>query len=138
MNLPNVSKGDVMGKDPAVSLGDLLAKVKSHPDINKAGMILCHNGIVRDFSRSGGKEVRELKVSVDQSRIESVKSWALSQPGIVALEIRAFEGSFTVGEDLLLVVLAGDIRDNVFSVMKELIERIKTECVRKTETFAVF
>ena len=116
-----------MGKDPAVSLGDLLAKVKSHPDINKAGMILCHNGIVRDFSRSGGKEVRELKVSVDQSRIESVKSWALSQPGIVALEIRAFEGSFTVGEDLLLVVLAGDIRDNVFSVMKELIERIKTE-----------
>jgi molybdopterin synthase catalytic subunit len=53
------------------------------------------------------------------------------------LEIRAFEGSFTVGEDLLLVVLAGDIRDNVFSVMKELIERIKTECVRKTETFAV-
>jgi len=123
-----------MAKKTSVSLDHLLTRVKSHPDITKAGMILCHNGIVRDFSRSGGK-VRELTVVVDQSGIESVKSWALSQPGIVALEIEAFEGSFSVGEDLLLVVLAGDVRENVFSVMKELIERIKTECVKKTEIF---
>ncbi|MFH0958077.1 MAG: molybdenum cofactor biosynthesis protein MoaE [Pseudomonadota bacterium] len=124
-----------MVKEPSVSLEHLLARVKAHPDIMKAGMILCHNGIVRDFSRMDGRGVVELQVSVDRPRIESVKSWALSQPGIVALEIEAFEGSFTVGEDLLLVVLAGDIRENVFSVMKELIERIKTECVKKTEIF---
>ena len=124
-----------MGKHPEASLEDLLARVKSHPNISKAGMILCHNGIVRDFSRSGGKIVKELIVEVDESRLDAVKSWALSQPGIVALEIGALQGSFSVGDDLLFVVLAGDIRENVFSVMRELIERIKTECVNKTEIF---
>lgn len=122
-----------MGKRPKVSLEDLLTRVKSHPNISKAGMILCHNGIVRDFSRSGGKMVQELVVEVDESRLDAVKSWALSQPGIVALEIGALQGSFSIGDDLLFVVLAGDVRENVFSVMRELIERIKTECVNKTE-----
>ncbi len=118
---------------PSVSLDTLLKKVKSSPNISKAGMILCHNGIVRDFSRVEEKTVRKLSVQVDSSAIDSAKSWALSQPGMVAVEIKALEGDFEVGDDLLFVVLAGDIRENVFSVMRELIETIKTTGVRKKE-----
>lgn len=127
-----------MKRDPSVSLEGMIAKVKSHPNISKAGMILCHNGIVRDYSRVGGEEVRALSITVDHSAIERVKSWAISNPGIVAVEIAAFEGDFAVGDDLLYVVLAGDLRENVFAVMKELIDKIKTECVSKKEIMSKF
>lgn len=122
-----------MAKKSEDSLEAMIAKVKSHPNISKAGMILCHNGIVRDFSRQDGKKVRSLSVQVDVSAIEHAKSWALSKPGIVAVEILALEGDFVVGDDLLYVVVAGDLRENVFSIMRELIEKIKTGCVKKKE-----
>ncbi len=124
-----------MAKQSADSLEGLIAKVKSHPNISKAGMILCHNGIVRDFSRTDGKKVQALSVKVDRSAIENAKSWALSQQGIVAVEIAALEGDFGVGDDLLYVVVAGDLRENVFNVMRELIEKIKTGGVSKKEIF---
>lgn len=117
----------------SLSLESLLRKVKSSPNISKAGMILCHNGIVRDFSRVGRKKVCALSVNVDEAGIEGVKAWASSQPGIVAVEIEALNGTFKVGDDLLYVVIAGDIRENVFTIMREVIERIKKTCVSKTE-----
>ncbi len=122
-----------MAKQSSDLLEGLIAKVKSHPNISKAGMILCHNGIVRDFSRSDGKKVRSLSVKVDNSAIENARSWALSQSGIVAVEITALEGEFSVGDDLLYVLVAGDLRENVFNIMRELIEKIKTGCVSKKE-----
>lgn len=124
-----------MEESPSVSLETLLKKVKSSPNISKAGMILCHNGIVRDFSRVGDKTVCRLSVSVDSAAINDLKKWALNQPGMVAVEIEAMEGDFTVGDDLMFVVLAGDVRENVFAVMRELIERIKTTCVSKKEFY---
>ncbi len=51
------------------------------------------------------------------------------------MEIAALEGDFGVGDDLLYVVVAGDLRENVFNVMRELIEKIKTGCVSKKEIF---
>jgi len=36
-----------------MDLTDMIKKVKSHPDYKKAGMILCHNGVVRETSRDG-------------------------------------------------------------------------------------
>jgi molybdopterin synthase catalytic subunit len=122
--------------DDSVSLERLIANVKSHPQISRAGMILCHNGIVREFDRSGARHVTGLKVSVNRSEIERVKLWAESQPGIVAVEVEAFEGEFHVGDDLLYVVVAGDIRENVFAVMRETVERIKADGVRKTELYS--
>ena len=101
----------------SVSLDRLIARVKAHPQISRAGMILCHNGIVREFDRSGARRVRGLRVVVNRSEIERVRLWAKSQPGIVAVEIEAFEGEFQVGDDLLYVVVAGDVRENVFAVM---------------------
>ena len=44
----------------------LIEKIKKHPDYHKAGMILCHNGFVRETSRDGRK-VSGLLVKVDHS-----------------------------------------------------------------------
>lgn len=119
-----------------VSLDSLIARVKAYPEISRAGMILCHNGIVREFDRSGTRRVSGLKVVVNLLEIEHIRLWAKSQPGIVAVEIEAFEGEFHVGDDLLYVVVAGDVRENVFAVMRETVERVKAEGVRKTEFYS--
>lgn len=123
-----------MNRDP-LSMDQLIAQAKAHPDIHRAGMILCHNGFVRESDRSGKRRVKALHVSVDQASIEDIRSWAESQPGIVTVIIRALEGEFRVGEDLLYIVVAGDIRENVFRVMRETVERAKAAAVHKQEQY---
>ena len=46
----------------------------------------------------------------------------------------ARSGRLLPGDDLLLLVVAGDFRENVLSVMTELLDRVKAEAVRKQET----
>ena len=121
------------GKTP--SLEGLVARVKAHPEISRAGMILCHNGIVRGSDRSGAKRVRALKVAVDSSAIERIRSWGEEQPGIVTVAIEALAGELHVGDDLLFVVVAGDLRENVFEVTRQVIDRIKAGAVHKTEIY---
>jgi molybdopterin synthase catalytic subunit len=128
--------GGVILAADRVSLEGLIKRVKAHPEISRAGMILCHNGIVREFDRSRTRRVSGLKVVVNRSKIQHIRSWAKSQPGIVAVEIEAFEGEFHVGHDLLYVVVAGDVRENVFAVMRETVEMIKAEGVSKTELYS--
>lgn len=119
-----------------MSLETLIARVKAHPHISRAGMILCHNGIVRESDRSGTHRVTGLRVAVDRAAIEQIQNWAESVPGIVAVAIEALEGEFSVRDDVLYVVVAGDVRENVFAVMRETVERIKTTAVHKTEHYA--
>lgn len=118
-----------------VSMDELIARVKRRSNIHEAGMILCHNGIVRNSDRSGKNRVASLRVRVNGEKIQEIRSWGESQPGIVAVEIEALEGEFHVGEDLLYVVVAGDIRENVFQVTREVVEKIKAEAVSKTEVY---
>lgn len=107
-----------------MSMDHLIAGIKAHPDIARAGMILGHNGIVRESDRSGAQRVRALKVVVDRAAIERIRSWGESQPGIVAVAIEASEGGFRVGDDLLFVAVAWDVRENVFAATREIVERI--------------
>ncbi|AFM27631.1 molybdenum cofactor biosynthesis protein MoaE [Desulfomonile tiedjei] len=118
------------------SLEHLIAEVKAHPHIGRAGMILCHNGIVREFARSDGRTVTGMEVAPNYTSIENIRKWAESQPGIVAVAIQAMEGELRVGDDLLYIVVAGDIRENVFTVLRETLERVKAEGVQKTEHYA--
>ncbi len=118
------------------TLQDMIAEVKSHPEIRSAGMLLCHNGFVRATSRAG-KEVESLRVSADVPKIRQIRDWALSQPGIIAVEIEALEGEFKVGDDLLYVVVAGDIREHVFDTMRATVEKLKTDGVSKSERLLV-
>jgi len=116
-------------------MDDLIARIKSHPRIREAGMLLCHNGIVRESDRSGEKRVRALQVKVDRAKVEEIRAWGESLPGIVAVVIEALEGEFQVGDDLLFVVVAGDIRENVFQATRQTLERAKAEAVNKTELY---
>jgi len=122
-------------REKHASLCDLIQAVKRHPDINRAGMILVHNGIVRAYDKSGTRQVKAVHVAVDRDAIQRMREWAAAQEGIVAVAIEAFEGELAVGDDLLYIVLAGDIRENVLPVMRETIDQLKSTAVRKREVY---
>ena len=74
-------------------------------------------------------------MKVDYAKVDEIRTWAESKEGIVVVIIEALEGEFHVGDDLLFIVIAGDIRENVLSAMRETIDRLKTEAVTKGEQY---
>ncbi|HOO91262.1 MAG TPA: molybdenum cofactor biosynthesis protein MoaE [Syntrophales bacterium] len=116
-----------------MDLTDMIRKVKSHPDYKKAGMILCHNGVVRNTSRDG-RPVSELLVKADYDRLREIISEIKRRPGIIEVLVEVQEGMLSPGDDVMLVVVAGDFRENVFSALRDAVDRIKSEVTKKTES----
>ncbi|MGD9183198.1 MAG: molybdenum cofactor biosynthesis protein MoaE [Desulfobacterales bacterium] len=113
----------------------LLDEIKRHPDFEKVGMILCHNGVVRATARDGRK-VKGLKVAVDHAKLEQIIMEQSQKPGIVDIQVNIVENkNLAVGEDIMHLIVAGDIRENVISVLKDTLEAIKTSVTDKTEYF---
>jgi len=115
-----------------MDLSEMIVKIKSHPDYHKAGMILCHNGVVRGTSRSGGP-VKEIVVKADRNRLGEIVAEMKKRKGIVEILAEVRDGRLAVGEDVMFVVVAGDFRENVFSALIDLVEKIKGEVTAKTE-----
>lgn len=112
----------------------IINELKKEPDFaQNVGMILVHNGVVRQWSRKDKSEVTRLEVKVDGEKITGIIKAAENRPGIFRVLAEAREGTFTPGEDLMLVVVAGDIRENVFPVLEETVNRIKKEALSKKE-----
>ncbi|MBW1765073.1 MAG: molybdenum cofactor biosynthesis protein MoaE [Deltaproteobacteria bacterium] len=117
-----------------MDISQTIAEMKKDPDFAKnTGMILIHNGIVRAWSLKNRSTVTELEVISDHERIELLRSEYEKKPGIYRIVIQARSGNLKPGDDLLFIIVAGDIRKNVKPVMSELLDRIKTECVQKKE-----
>ncbi len=113
----------------------LMDKVKSHPDYHKTGMILCHNGVVRSTARDG-RSVSGLRVNVNHKKLEQVIRKGKSMPGIVDIQIEiAGDKDLAVGEDVMVLVVAGDIRENVINALKETLNAIKSTVTSKTEFY---
>ncbi len=115
-----------------MNLMDMIKKVKRHPDYHKAGMIVCHNGVVRGTSRQG-QPVSELFVKADRQRLADIVAGMKKRHGIIEILVEVAEGKLQVGEDLMLVVVAGDFRENVFPVLMDTVNAIKKEVTKKTE-----
>jgi molybdopterin synthase catalytic subunit len=118
-----------------MNIANLLDEIKRHPDFEKVGMILCHNGVVRATARDGRK-VKGLKVAVDHAKLEQIIIEQSQKPGIVDIRVNIVENkNLAVGADIMHLVVAGDIRENVISVLKDTLEAIKTTVTDKTEYF---
>jgi molybdopterin synthase catalytic subunit len=101
-----------------------------------AGMILVHNGVVRDWSRSDRTRVSRLHVRPDYGKIERIRAEFEALPGIFRVIVHALEGTFQPGDDLLYIVVAGDVRENVVPVLARILDRIKAEAMAKEEVAA--
>jgi len=113
----------------------MVNKIKKHPDYHATGMILCHNGVVRGTSRDG-RPVSGLTISVDNSKLEQVVDTYKQTPGIVEILVEIAENrQLAVGDDVMLLVVAGDIRETVIAVLNDTLNAIKTTVTSKTEFF---
>ena len=115
-----------------MNINDLIQKIKAREDYSKVGMILCHNGVVRGTSRDGSP-VSKIDVKADYEAIESVVAEQRKRPGIIEILYEVNEGQLSVGDDLLSIVVAGDIRDNVIPVLTDTLNKIKALGTKKKE-----
>ena len=118
-----------------MNLAVLIEKIKKHPDYDKVGMILCHNGVVRGTSRDGRK-VSGLKITVDHAKLNKIIDENKKRPGIVEILVEIEENKpLSVGDDVMFLVVAGDIRDNVIMTLNDTLNAIKTTVTKKTEFY---
>ena len=115
-----------------MELTALIDRIKSHPDYAKVGMILCHNGVVRGTSRDG-RPVSGLTVTVDREVLDDILAEQRRRPGIVDILVEIQGGSLKVGDDVMFIVVAGDLRDHVIPVLEDTLNAIKKRVTRKTE-----
>ena len=115
-----------------------IAEMKQQPGFSEnVGMILIHNGTVRGWSRMDNKkQVVALEVTPDLEKIEAIRQEFLKREGIYDIVAEALTGTFQPGEDLLYLLVAGDIRENIKPVLAELLDRVKAEAITKKEIMA--
>jgi molybdopterin synthase catalytic subunit len=114
-----------------------VATMKARPDfVEKVGLVMVHNDLVCAVSRQADRRVAALEVSPDQDRIEAIREDLLRRPGIFDIVIEAKSGRFQPGDDLLALLVAGDLREHVQPVLSELFERIRSEAIIKKEITA--
>ena len=113
----------------------MMNEMKNHPEFDEAGMVLCHNGVVRATSRDGRK-VRGLKVAVDHQKLEQILEEQKQRSGILDIRVEIAEDlDLVVGDDVMLLLVAGDIRENVIAVLTDTLNLIKSTVTTKTEYF---
>lgn len=120
-----------------MDISKTIAEMKKEPGFaDNVGMVLVHNGVVRSWSRKDRRSVGHVNVSPDLEKIEKIRREYEKKPGIYRIIVKAESGKLLPGDDLLFILVAGDIRENVKPVLSDLLDRIKAEAVAKSEVSA--
>ncbi len=120
------------------SLGDLIENIRKNEQFEDTGAIGLFIGVARGKNNEG-KQVQKLTLEAYEEKanetLEKICTDLQTRSGIVDVEIHHLLGDFKVGEDLVYVSVAGSHRPEVFSVLREAVERYKHEApVFKKET----
>ena len=121
------------------SMDQWLKEAKTHESAPKIGMYLIHNGIVRQSAKArvrygeDAKDVTGMVFSYDQSKVDDVLADAEKLDGIYYIRVWLNEGQLKVGDDIMYVLIGGDIRPRVVDALNYIVGRIKNECVTETE-----
>ncbi len=118
-----------------MNLTNLITSIKKHPSFHDAGMVLCHNGVVRSTSRDG-KKVTGLRVAVDHQKLKEVIATNKKREGIIEILIEIAENKdLQVGDDVMYIVVAGNVRENVIDALSGTLNDVKSTVTSKTEFY---
>ena len=122
------------------SLEQWLLQAKAEPDAEKCGMYLTHNGVVRRTARAqvrqGNRDAAPVKgmfFSYDREKLLTAIERTRKMPGIFHVRVWLNQGSLRLGDDIMLVLIGGDIRPHVVDALQSLVGTIKNECVVERE-----
>lgn len=117
-----------------MDISKTIAELKQLPGFaENVGMILVHNGVVRAWSRKDRSGVGAIEVEPDLAKIEAIRAEYEAKPGVFKVVVEAKSGRLLPGDDILFIIVAGDVRETVKPVLAELLDRIKAEAVKKKE-----
>jgi len=112
------------------SVQDTLDSIKQDPNYHKAGAIGLFIGVVRGETFKGQKvEKLELEAYEENAKqvLGKICDDLTKKHGIINVQIHHLIGEFNVGDDLVYVAVAGSHRTDVFPVLREAVERYKSE-----------
>lgn len=122
------------------SIDSWLQEAKADPSAEKIGMYLTHNGTVRRTAKAKVRQgdvnavpVSGMLFSYDEAKVNAAVEDAYKLDGIYYIRVWLNEGELAVGDDIMYVLIGGDIRPHVVDALQFLVERIKTTCVTETE-----
>ena len=122
------------------SMDAWLKEAKAHPDADKVGMYLTHNGVVRATAKAkvrngaeGTKPVTGMVFSYDRQKVDAAVAKTYEMDGIYYVRAWLNEGELCVGDDIMYVFIGGDIRPHVVDALQSLVGTLKNECVTETE-----
>ena len=131
-----------MNKKLIPSMDEWLKEAKAHESAEKIGMYLTHNGIVRKsakakvrYGEENTKEVSGMLFSYDQEKVDKAIEETMQMEGIYYVKAWLNEGELTLGDDIMYVLIGGDIRPRVVDALQFLVGKLKNECVEETEIY---
>ena len=131
-----------MAKVPP-SADEWLAEAKAHESAPRCGMYLLHNGTVRELPKKlvregidDGSKVAGMDFSYDAAGLEAAVAEALTWEGIEYVRVWLNEGELSLGDDIMYVLIGGDIRPHVVDALQGLVGKIKNELVSEVEVKA--
>lgn len=119
-----------------------LKEAKAQAAAAGCGMFLVHNGIVRESAktkvREGAENTRPVKgmlFGYDAEKVQAAVREAETLEGIGCVRVWLNDGELRVGDDIMYVLIGGDIRPHVIDALQFLVGKIKNECVTETEIY---
>lgn len=122
------------------SVDQWLAEAKQDPSAAACGMYLTHVGTVREspkqLVRQGvddGTHVVGMEFSYDEEKVAAAVEACKAREGIEYVRVWLNTGQLEVGDDIMQVLIGGDIRPRVIDALQALVGTIKNECVSEVE-----
>jgi len=122
------------------SIDEWLKEAKTDPAALQEGMFLVHNGVVRQTPRAkvrqgidDGSMVTGMEFNYDATKIDMAIAETYKLDGIFYVKVWLNEGQLDLGDDIMYVLIGGDIRPHVVDALQFLVGTIKGECVTEIE-----
>ncbi len=111
------------------TLKSLIKKVKSNPEIDKAGAIGSFTGIVRGITGNIHTQFLEFEAydELAKQKMDRICSELKEKEGVIDVVIHHKTGVLHKGEDIVYVVVAASHRKQLFPVLINAVERLKKE-----------
>ena len=122
------------------SIDEWLKEAKTDPAALQEGMFLVHNGVVRQTPKAkvrqgidDGSMVKGMEFAYDAEKVDAAIAETYKMDGIYYVRAWINEGTLELGDDIMYVLIGGDIRPHVIDALQFLVGKIKGECVIEIE-----
>ena len=129
-------------KKESPSMDQWLREAKADPAAADCGMFLVHNGTVRQTAKAKVRQGNENTDAVtgmifryDAEKVEQAAAAARKMNGIYYVRVWLNEGDLSLGDDIMFVLVGGDIRPHVIDALQSLVGTIKNDCVIEQELY---